>query len=122
MRMVTNRDMGKVVGERTEFNNSKRSCFARWEDVSGERMYIVFSYGVHWPLYIFHESTSTWYGNETRYSAPTTRRHSTLACPRSSNIKWLDVDDMIDIATFGLVGTIQRKFRKASGVAAGWAA
>ena len=113
MKHITNREMGVYVTRREEFNNSKGSCYSRWVHVAGERLYVCLSYGDHHPLYIFSEATNTWYGNKTPNSQ-TTNRHRTLACPRGVEINWRTNDEMIDLATWGAIGLIQEKFRRAA--------
>jgi hypothetical protein len=112
--------MGALVTRREEFDNAKKSCYARWETIkrreheTDERLYVVYSYGAHWPLYIYSEEANTWYGNGTRYSRPTTRRHSGHACPLRVEIRWLSVGEMERVATFGVVEVIKQMFRRAA--------
>lgn len=37
-------------------------------------LYIVFSYGEHFPMYIYDRSAQQWYGNTDRYSVSTSRQ------------------------------------------------
>lgn len=53
--------------------------------------YVVFSYGEHWPLYIYHEGK--WYENCDSASR-TTSRHRTVARPRFVTTEEKSVDDM----------------------------
>lgn len=46
----------------------------------GHRLYIVYSYGEHWPLLVFDRATGEWWANEDKYSA-TTSRHMTQCRP-----------------------------------------
>lgn len=67
------------------------------------RLYVVWSYGSHWPLYIHDRKDGTWYENESSiYRSQSTRRHAqvcrptgapTLLCPNSEML------DLIDQAT-----------------------
>jgi hypothetical protein len=43
---------------------------------SNEPMYIVYSYGEHWPLFIYHEPTDTWFENSDKYSVTTSKHRS----------------------------------------------
>lgn len=47
---------------------------------SGETVYVVYSYGAHFPLFIYHYTTDTWFENEDRYSV-TTSKHRSQAHP-----------------------------------------
>lgn len=40
----------------------------------GETMYVVYSYGEHWPLFVYH--AGVWYENEDRYSVTTSKHRS----------------------------------------------
>lgn len=60
------------------------SMFAKWESASdGTRMYVVYSYGEHWPLFVCHEGT--WYENSGRYSV-TTSKHRSQSHPHCDTI------------------------------------
>ena len=71
--------------------------------------YVVFSYGQHWPLFIYEQATDMWYGNQNKYSR-TTSRHYSQANPSTYNpqIKLvpLSVDDMKAVVRGGSVGLI----------------
>ena len=45
-----------------------------------QRLYIVYSYGKHFPLFVFDKQTGTWYTNEDKYSV-TTSKHRTQCLP-----------------------------------------
>ena len=40
--------------------------------------YIVFSYGLHWPLFIYDHKKGQWYGNSDKYSATTSKHYRKL--------------------------------------------
>lgn len=40
------------------------------------RLYVVYSYGPHWPLLMFDRLTGWWWANEDKYSVTTTRHMS----------------------------------------------
>lgn len=46
-----------------------------------QKRYVVYSYGTHFPLFIYDESTDTWFENGDKYS-PTTARHRSQAHPQ----------------------------------------
>lgn len=50
----------------------------------GTPMYVVYSYGPHWPLFVCHDGT--WYENEDRRSV-TTSKHRSMAHPLCDTIK-----------------------------------
>lgn len=60
------------------------SLYARWETASdGTRLYAVYSYGEHWPLFVNHDGT--WYENSDRYSV-TTSKHRSATHPHCDTI------------------------------------
>lgn len=51
------------------------SLYAKWETAAdGTRMYVVYSYGDHWPLFVCHDGV--WYENSDRYSVTTSKHRS----------------------------------------------
>jgi len=40
--------------------------------------YIVYSYGLHWPLFIYDYKKQQWYGNSDKYSVTTSRHYGKL--------------------------------------------
>jgi hypothetical protein len=72
--------------------------------------YMVFSYGTHWPLFIYEQVTDTWYANRDKYSQSTSRHYS-QANPSMYNpeIKLvpLSVHDMKAVVRGGSVGLIE---------------
>lgn len=55
-------------------------CITDGAGSSNEFIYAVFSYGPHFPLFIYHYPTETWFENEDRYSV-TTSKHRSQAHP-----------------------------------------
>jgi len=72
--------------------------------------YVVFSYGQHWPLFIYEQATDTWYANPEKFSRSTSRHYS-QANPSTYNpeIKptLLTVQDMKAVMYGGSVGLIE---------------
>lgn len=71
MSRTTNRQARRYVERRQPFRGS--NCF-------GERVgdgYVVYSYGRHWPLYIWLPDGG-WYENSSSYSVSTSRHRSQL--------------------------------------------
>lgn len=59
------------------------------------RLYIVYSYGKHWPLFVHDGRTGIWYENNERFSRSTGRHHS-QAHPRTPT-QYKSCDDLIDM-------------------------
>jgi len=108
MKRITGCQMHQYVEKLTQFDNSKGSCYARWANVqirhydekgedthedTYERLYVVYSYGSHFPMLIYSEDAKQWFGNSTRWSK-TTSKHFSQACPRNANVTFLDNEDM----------------------------
>ena len=74
MSKISNKEMRAKVEFMTEFDNKNRSCFARRFEDAG--IYAVYSYGQHWPLWVYDWNASQWYENVDKYSVTTTRHAS----------------------------------------------
>ena len=96
---VANKDASKYVNELKEFKGSynkyarhNASIFAENEsafDMYGEDLYVVYSYGYHFPMYIYDRQAGIWIGSNDRHSVSTTRHQS--HCRPSAEIHcWLD--------------------------------
>ena len=67
---VSNKNARRYVEQQKVFTGS--NCFSEQRG----RMYVVFSYGHHWPMFIFREGK--WYENGSKYSVTTSKQHSQL--------------------------------------------
>jgi len=80
-----------------------------WGEWLNDR-YVVFSYGAHWPLFIYEQATDTWYANRDKYSQSTSRHYS-QANPSTYNPEIkpvpLSVHDMKAVVRGGSVGLIE---------------
>lgn len=89
------------------------NMFGKWlEKGNGrevtDKLYVVYSYGSHFPMYIYDDQENKWIGNKDKYSRSTTR-HQSQARP-SDEITWLDTDAMKEIIWHGgLVGYLINK-------------
>lgn len=61
------------VERRVPFHTSNKQLFGYWCD-SG--VYACFSYGQHWPLFIYEPTTHQWFGNEDKYGTTTSKHYS----------------------------------------------
>ena len=99
----------EYVQNHREFNAS--NLYARWVkpyDVFGtapEEVYVVFSYGAHFPLYAYMPSIDRWFANSDKYSR-TTSRHASQAhpCPQppAEPCKPLSTAKMLELVGDGL--------------------
>lgn len=76
--------------QRTEpFRNSNGQLYAEWIDPShsedNNSRYVVYSYGSHWPLFVYVPKVNTWFENKEKYG-PTTSKHRTYTHPHCDTV------------------------------------
>ena len=74
MRKTSNVKCSELVNEKVEFKAN--NIFS--EHIKEDKLYIVYSYGHHFPIYIKYKNT--WYENSDKYSV-TTSKHQSQARP-----------------------------------------
>lgn len=117
---VANRDASKYVNELKEFKGS----YNRYADASifaenkvsfdDEELYVVYSYGYHFPMYIYDRQAGIWVGSKDKYSSSTSKHQS--QCRPSEPIEcWLDTaDEMKDYIRCGsMMRYMERKAKVA---------
>jgi hypothetical protein len=69
------------------------------------RRYVVYSYGEHWPLFVYEDGK--WYENADKYSRSTTKHHGQLhpLCETERH----SAEDMVEIANLGVARWMQRR-------------
>lgn len=65
--------------------------------------YTVYSYGSHYPMYVYDYEACQWYGNKDK-STPTTNRHMKRFEPYSV-AQWVDTETLSNISIHGIVET-----------------
>lgn len=105
---TSNKNAYSAVMAKEKFTAS--NMFAEWivrgEYVSGDatvegvkELYVVYSYGYHFPMWVWDDSIKEWIGNKDKYSRSTTRQQSQT---RPNNIKtWLDTDEIKEVVRQG---------------------
>lgn len=90
------------VQTRTEFKNSNGQLYGEWRTVNGHSHYTVYSYGMHWPLFIWVREVKTWFENKDKFS-PTTSKHRSYTHPYPPTIVPLSCDNMraLDVRGYG---------------------
>ena len=93
---IANNKARDFVARREEFQGS--NMFGSWLDREGEKLYIVYSYGSHFPMYIYDNDANEWIANSDKYSRSTTR-HQSQARPLSSgtDLYWLNTSEMLGV-------------------------
>ena len=89
------------------------NIFAEWVPTEEEEIYVVFSYGFHFPIYAFIPSVNRWLANVDRYSV-TTSKHKGQAHPHESCTE-VSRDFLRDVMDIGLGNAVVRHEAKAHG-------
>jgi hypothetical protein len=101
---VTLREMRAHVTNKMPFINTNKTCYAEHnlftpsaQSTETDVQYVVYSYGDHWPLFIFRPATNTWYENTSKYGVTTSRHHSSCK-PFNTRMHGLPVAQMVKLA------------------------
>lgn len=103
---ISTREAAAYAARHTPFQ-SHGSLYAQREPVG----YTVYSYGPHWPLYVYDAACKAWFGNKEKRSV-TTSRHASAAMPRGVNITWLSLDEIQTVNRAGFAALAARKVLK----------
>ena len=101
---IANRDARKYVQSCTEFQGSNLFAVMRTDNTGGWR-YVVYSYGYHWPLFVY--TNGVWYENENKYS-PTTSKHRSQCHPLGSTTL-LPYDQIKTLANYGYTALAKQR-------------
>lgn len=80
-----NNDMYKFVNLHAPFYNNNETAFG----VHDRHLYVVYSYGYHFPMYVYDSQARQWFGNSEKYSSTTTR-HQGGARPTNVDVTYVD--------------------------------
>jgi hypothetical protein len=78
---ITNRNARDYVQRCIQFEGSNLFATAHLD----KNLYVVYSYGTHWPLFIWSEDAQAWFENEERHSV-TTSKHRSQSHPHRPTI------------------------------------
>lgn len=95
MTRIPNKQMGSYVHARREFTNHNDTAFAKHLN----DLYVVWSYGTHFPMYVYDWQCNQWIGNKDKYSSTTSRHQSYARPPRVD--RWMDTDELKHIVYAG---------------------
>lgn len=71
-------------------------------------MYVVYSYGSHFPMYVYDYAIGKWIGNNEKYSVTTSKQQSKT---RPNNVSfWMGTQEMKDMINKG--GFVEYKLRE----------
>ena len=80
---IQNADVRDYVNKRKQFTTGNKTMYS----VTKDDIYIVYSYGEHWPMYIYDAIGREWFSNKDKpmnpngATSPTTARHTSCARP-----------------------------------------
>jgi hypothetical protein len=102
MDTITLKQMSEYTTYRLPFKNRNETVFATEPPnvFEGQDLYVVYSYGEHFPIYVYDYQSEMWFGNDDKYS-PTTSRHQTMAEPEVDEIQWLNTEELNQIIYCG---------------------
>jgi len=102
---IANKDARKYVQNRIAFDGS--NLFARY---ATDNLYVVYSYGFHFPMYIWDNTCGIWLRNITEKSASTARQYNECCPDLPEHMTDYSVADMVSIVyAKGLVGAIKQR-------------
>lgn len=106
MKRINGRTARPYVQRKEPFKNSNGQLYAQWHGApSGEdpnarySRYVVYSYGVHWPLFVYIPQTNQWFENRGRHSV-TTSKHRAFTHPHCDTVP-LSVENIKLLARLG---------------------
>ena len=82
---VNNNQARQYVERKEPFEAS--NTFAQWRHTSW--LYVVYSYGYHWPMFIYDSQVDLWFENTSKYSRTTSKHHSQL---RPYNLEYIPMN------------------------------
>jgi hypothetical protein len=107
---ISNADIRNHVDKLHEFETNNKTVYS----VKSEEQYAVYSYGYHFPMYVYDFKTEVWLGNKDK-STPTTMRHLTKARPSKGIHQWFTTEDLKTIIVQGYTQTITQRLERAYG-------
>ena len=99
---IANKDASQYVNKCEEFKGSNTFAEMNINEYYKEKanLYVVYSYGYHFPMYVFDYTTREWYANSDKYS-PTTSKHQSQCRPRFEIAREFNTEDLIDLIETG---------------------
>lgn len=105
MSKTTNAQARSLVLRKEEFKTGNGTIIGS-HDIAANT-YVVYSYGTHFPMYVYDYTTEQWFGNSDRYSRTTSKHQSTCRPPDVA--EWYPTHTMQQIAMFGIAGAVQHR-------------
>jgi hypothetical protein len=100
------------VQRKEAFKNSNGQLYAEWvgDEWVGDlnKRYCVYSYGSHWPLFIYVPQVDTWFENKEKFG-PTTSKHRTFTHPHCDTVA-LSLEQIKLLDRFGYSSLVKERF------------
>lgn len=100
MAITTLKDMKTRVNDLEVFKGN-----SVYSEHTGANLYCVYSYGYHFPMYVYDYMIGKWIGNSSKYGV-TTSKHQGKCHPNNVSF-WLDTTGMKELIQLG--GFVQYK-------------
>jgi hypothetical protein len=99
---IANKDARESVNNRHAFQGSNIFAEVIRNRTYGcnEDLYVVYSYGEHFPMYVYDYTTREWYANSDKYS-PTTSKHQSQCRPSFEIAREFNTEDLINLIGYG---------------------
>jgi len=107
-KQVNNSDVRKHVDKLENFETNNKTMYG----VKSQRQYAVYSYGYHFPMYVYDFEAKVWLGNKDKYSR-TTSAHQTKARPSQGIHQWFSTDELRTIIDQGFKETVSKRLESA---------
>lgn len=100
--------MPTVMGRDNEY---VQRCYGTW---IANNTYTCFSYGTHWPMFVYDADAQRWVGNADHGSRTTNKYTHAIACALDEagahDILWLSGEDVKRVSSRGISGLVTHKF------------
>lgn len=110
MSKITNSQARAYIMRHEEFKTGNETIFGHYHydfqarGIYQKVTYVVYSYGYHFPMYVYDYEAEQWVGNRDKYSR-TTSKHQSITRPDNVSF-WVDTDTLCNIARLGLAKSV----------------
>ena len=111
MTKITNAQAKLYIERKEEFKTGNETIFGEFyegdTDQSIPAVYVVYSYGKHFPMWVYDYGADQWYGNQDKYSRTTTK-HQSITKPQNIH-QWLDTATLKRVINLGISGVVAHR-------------
>jgi hypothetical protein len=106
---VNNSDICTHVDKHHDFVTNNETVYGQKKN----GYYVVYSYGEHYPMFVYDYEAEVWLGNNEK-STPITERHRKYAWPNAEIHQWFDRFQLIEIMYYGFNNYIANRLEGAT--------